>query len=146
MDDREASIEWQVCLKEAGETVRVGRDTMINSNPLDMAAMIIEVTNILYTYRQSMFSAAQTPVARPSGPPPPDAPYGEEPPPHPGSSSGPPAAHICGRGRDDTEGCGAELKYFTQGDYSGYECPNRKKTRDPAEQAAEKVRHPTQWL
>jgi hypothetical protein len=43
------------------------------------------------------------------------------------------------------------MEYFSganaNGDeYAGYRCPNQKKTRDQAEQAAEKVRHPVQWL
>ena len=47
--------------------------------------------------------------------------------------------------------CGTRMEYFSganaNGDeYAGYRCPNQKKTRDPAEQKAEKERHPVQWL
>ncbi|KKN54891.1 hypothetical protein LCGC14_0587840 [marine sediment metagenome] len=80
----------------------------------------------------------------------PDVPYGEEPP-HPGPSSGPPAPHLCGHGPNDTQGCGAEMNFFggrnAKGkDYSGYRCPNQTQTTDPAEQAAENVRHPVRWM
>ena len=86
------------------------------------------------------------------GDPGPDVPYDDSEALAPGGfvSRGP-AAPRCGTGPEDAQGCGTEMVYWSgtnkEGvDYAGWKCPNQKKSRDPAEQAAEKVRHPVQWI
>lgn len=84
-------------------------------------------------------------LSRPAPPrqnadPGPDVPYGDA----EGFHEAPPAPHHC-------EGCGSEMEFFngtnaSGDDYAGYRCRNQKKTHDPAEQAAEKVRHPVEWV
>ena len=56
----------------------------------------------------------------------------------------------CGSAPEDSQGCGARLEWkegvsAAGKDYAMWACPNKKKTNDPAEQAAEKVRHPVQY-
>ncbi len=138
MDDKDRQIARAVALKAAVElsTARNGNTGILQDAEAYEAWLLRP--------------QSEADVRQPTPLHPKEAPYGE-PPPHPGPSSGPPAAHICGRGRDDTEGCGAEMEHFsgrnTEGvGYAGYRCPEQKKTVDPAEQAAERVRHPVQWL
>ncbi len=146
MDDKERLIAREVALKAAVEMAAAGY-------PQDDTVLATAERYETWLLRpQGGVETTARPVPQPQqGIPPDDMPYGEEPPPQGRPSSGPPAAHLCGHGPNDTQGCGTEMEHFSgrnlEGvDYAGYRCPEQKKTVDPAEQAAEKVRHPVQWI
>ena len=149
MDEHETAIHWSCVIQEVTKSI----DPTGYSTPVEYGAAVVDAASEIWAWHGRVFGSAPTNAARATAPQQPaaDVPYGEEAPPHPGPSSGPPAPPICGRGANDTQGCGQEMEYFSGtndkgDDYAGYRCPNQKKTIDPAEQAAEKVRHPVQWL
>ena len=144
MSQERESIEWQQCLIQ-GTVAATTVPWRTESSVKDMVDNILYVTDVIYQYRQAMDRGAPVPTpirAAQQGTPPTEVPYGE-PPPHPGPSSGPPAAYQCKCGEIQVfnSGTGADGK-----DWSGYFCPAQEKSRDPAEQAKQKVLHPPTWL
>jgi len=147
MDETRESIEWQTILKASTEAA-TSVPWRTEGSVKDLVDNILYVTDVIYQYRQAMtpqnktVSPADASIDVPYGEEPPQKAYGG-PPPHPGPSSGPPAAYQCKCGEIQVfnSGTGADGK-----DWSGYFCPAQEKSRDPAEQAKQKVLHPPTWL
>ena len=160
MDEHETAIHWSCVIQEV--TKRLSPEAY--STAVEYGAAVVDAASEIWAWHEKQFPRVTAVVITDRGDPgpaPPDVPYGEEearllregdPRPTPlRPSSGPPEPHLCGHGPNDTNGCGGKMEYFdgrdSKGkDYAGYRCPNQKKTNDPAEQAAEKVRHPVQWI
>ena len=154
MDEHETAIHWSCLIQEVTKAI----DSQAYSTPVEYGAAVVDAASEIWAWHERVFSGALATTVAVSvpasirGDPGPDVPYDDSEALAPGGfvSRGP-AAPRCGTGPEDAQGCGTEMVYWSgtnkEGvDYAGWKCPNQKKSRDPAEQAAEKVRHPVQWI
>ena len=137
----------------ASETdVRIARAVALKCVAVLVAGNIVPLTDLeskTNELQSILLNDSSIEPVGPSGDPGPAPPYEED------EAIGPPRtgaaeARHCGSAPEDSQGCGARLEWkegvsAAGKDYAMWTCPNQKKTNDPAEQAAEKVRHPVQY-